>query len=269
MGKNKKKSNKPKQQVNTETVNDILLEDKNNISDAATNAMKNVDSVAYADNLVESSSSSKSIRNLDIKEKEKEKENVNVNLKDDGDTEKIVSIDDTVTSLSKEITNNSVSTEKNLKDVTNSSSSTKKDLKKITNSSTSKEKSLIEANDKEYKVVDQKKSYKTAIILSIAFVIIVVLFLLFSTIFALLNSTKTTIISGISIKDIDISGLTKEQASEKISSEFSKKTSQAITLKHNDFEQTILPEQFEVSFSLNDAVNIAYNKGRSRKCFSK
>ena len=251
MEKNKEKSNKPKKQVNTETVNDILLEDKNNINDAATNAMKNVDSVAYADNLVEPSSSSKSIRSLDIKEKETE----DVDLKDDGDTEKIVSIDETVTILSEEITNNSVSTEK--------------DLKEVTNSSTSKEKNLIEANDKEYKVVDQKKSYKTAIILSIAFVIIVVLFLLFSTIFALLNFSKTTIISGISIKNIDVSGLTKEQASEKISSEFSKKASQTITLKHNNFEQTILPEQFEVSFSLNDAVNIAYTKGRSRKCFSK
>ena len=52
MGKSKKNSNKPKKQVNTETVSDILLEDKNNISDAATDAMKNVDSVAYADNLM-------------------------------------------------------------------------------------------------------------------------------------------------------------------------------------------------------------------------
>ena len=120
-----------------------------------------------------------------------------------------------------------------------------------------------------YKVVNQKKSYKTAIILSIAFIIIVLLFLLFSTIFALITSNKSTIINGVSIKDIDVSNLTKEQALEKISNEFSKKSAQAITLKHNAFEQTILPEQFEVSFSLNDAINIAYSKGRSRKYLRK
>lgn len=241
MGKSKKNSNKPKKQVNAETVSDILLEDKNNISDAATDAMKNVDSVAYADNLVEPSKSSKSIRKLDIKEKQKEEKEEkieNVDLKDD-DIEELDSANEIVDDIPKENDNSPISNENAL----------------IENSN----------NDKEYKVVNQKKSYKTAIILSIAFIVIVLLFLLFSTIFALITSNKPTIINGVSIKDIDVSNLTKEQALEKISNEFSKKSAQAITLKHNDFEQTILPEQFEVSFSLNDAINMAYCKGRSRK----
>ncbi len=239
MGKSKKNSNKPKKQVNTETISDILLEDKNNISDAATDAMKNVDSVAYADNLVEPSKSSKSIRKLDIKEKEEKEEKIeNVDLKDD-DIEELDSANEIVDDIPKENDNSPISNENAL----------------IENSN----------NDKEYKVVNQKKSYKTAIILSIALIVIVLLFLLFSTIFALITSNKPTIINGVSIKDIDLSNLTKEQALEKISNEFSKKSAQAITLKHNDFEQTILPEQFEVSFSLNDAINMAYCKGRSRK----
>lgn len=239
MGKSKKNSNKPKKQVNTETVSDILLEDKNNISDAATDAMKNVDSVAYADNLVEPSKSSKSIRKLDIKEKEEKEEKIeNVDLKND-DTEELDSEDEILDDIPKENDNSPISNENAL----------------IENSN----------NDKEYKVVNQKKSYKTAIILSIALIVIVLLFLLFSTIFALITSNKPTIINGVSIKDIDVSNLTKEQALEKISNEFSKKSAQAITLKHNDFEQTILPEQFEVSFSLNNAINMAYCKGRSRK----
>lgn len=239
MGKSKKNSNKPKKQVNTETVSDILLEDKNNISDAATDAMKNVDSVAYADNLVEPSKSSKSIRKLDIKEKEEKEEKIeNVDLKDD-DIEELDSANEIVDDIPKENDNSPISNENAL----------------IENSN----------NDKEYKVVNQKKSYKTAIILSIALIVIVLLFLLFSTIFALITSNKPTIINGVSIKDIDVSNLTKEQALEKISNEFSKKSAQAITLKHNDFEQTILPEQFEVSFSLDDAINMAYSKGRSRK----
>lgn len=237
MGKSKKNSNKPKKQVNTETVSDILLEDKNNISDAATDAMKNVDSVVYADNLVEPSKSSKSIRKLDIEEKEKIE---NVDLKDD-DTEKLDSVDEIVGDVPSGNANSPISNENAL----------------IENSNTGKE----------YKVAHKKNSYKTAIILSIAFIIIFFLFLLFSTIFALIAANKSTIINGVSIKDIDVSNLTKEQALEKISNEFSKKSAQTITLKHNDFEQTILLEQLEVTFSLNDAINIAYSKGRSRKYF--
>ena len=139
MGKSKKNSNKPKKQVNTETVSDILLEDKNNISDAATDAMKNVDSVAYANNLVEPSKSSKSIRKLDIKEKEEKTETVD--LKSDNSAEEIDSVDEIVDDIAEKNANNS----------------------------TSSENALIEINnkDKEYKVVDQKKSYKTAIILSL------------------------------------------------------------------------------------------------------
>lgn len=227
MEKGKNTSNKTKKQVNNETVNDILLEDKNNIDDATTNAMKHVDSVVYADNLVKPSKSSKSIRKLNIKE---------------------------IT----EISDSSKEEPKNIIDKSNEIDKNKNNSKKAEN-----------INSKEYEVIVPKQSHKTAIILSIAFLFIILLFLLFSTIFALLNSSKATIISGISIKDIDVSGLTKEQALEKISVEFNKKTAQTITLKHNEFEQPIIPEQFETSFYLDDAVNMAYSKGRSRKCFSK
>lgn len=228
MGKDKKTENTTKKQVNNETINTILLEDKNNIDDATTNAIKHVDSVAYADNLVEPSKSSKSIRKLNIK----------------GNNENINSIEE-------EKTKEKVGKSKEIDD-------SKNDIIKEEN-----------VNSQEYKVVDTKQSHKTAIILTIAFLFIVLLFLLFSTIFALLNCSKTTIISGVSIKEIDVSGLTKEQALEKISVEFSKKTAQSITLKHNDFEQVVVPEQFEISFSLDEAVNMAYSKGRSRKYFSK
>ncbi len=237
MEKNKKNSSEHENQSNLNTVNDILLEDKNNINDATTNAINSIDSVVYADNLVEPSKSSKSIRNLDIEEKEKIE---NVDLKDDN-TEKLDSVDEMVSDIPEENTDIPTSNEKTL----------------IENSNT----------DKEYKIVNKKKSYKTAIILSIVFLVIVVLLLLFSTIFALITANKSTIINGVSIKDIDISNLTKEQALEKISNEFSKKSAQTITLKHNDFEQVILPEQLDVTFALNDSINMAYSKGRSRKYF--
>lgn len=84
-----------------------------------------------------------------------------------------------------------------------------------------------------------KKSYKTAIILSISFAVIVLLFLLFSTIFALVYGSKTTIIDGVHIKGIDVSSLTREQALEKVLQTFQNKLEQPITLKHNEYETTV------------------------------
>ena len=112
-----------------------------------------------------------------------------------------------------------------------------------------------------------KKSHKSLVGVCIAFVIIFVLLLLFSTGFALYTSYSSTIISRIHIKDIDVSGLTREQALEKVSKPFNEKLSQEITLVHNDYELVVFPSQFEVSFDIDKAVDIAYSKGRNRKYY--
>lgn len=112
-----------------------------------------------------------------------------------------------------------------------------------------------------------KNSHKKSIIVSISVIAIIVLFLLFSTIFALLNSNNTKIINGITINGIDVSGLTKEEALVKVSDVFNKKTTDSITLKHNEYKTNIIPSQFDVSFSLEDAVDTAYNTGRSDNIF--
>ena len=111
----------------------------------------------------------------------------------------------------------------------------------------------------------EKKSHKTLIGVSIAFIVILILGLLFSTVFALATSNSYTVIKGVSIKDIDVSGLTREQALEKLTAAFNNKVSQKITLKHNEFELEVVPSQFGVSFDLDKAIDLAYNKGRTRK----
>lgn len=97
----------------------------------------------------------------------------------------------------------------------------------------SQEEKIVEASP------TSKKSYKTAIILSISFAVIVLLFLLFSTIFALVYGSKTTIIDRVHIKGIDVSSLTREQALEKVLQTFQNKLEQPITLKHNEYETTV------------------------------
>lgn len=89
--------------------------------------------------------------------------------------------------------------------------------------------------NKEIKKSTTTKSHKTLLIVSISLFILLLLFLLFSTIFALLNSSSSTIIRGVRIQDIDVSGLTKEQALEKVSSIFGEKLEQTVTLTHKDY----------------------------------
>lgn len=118
--------------------------------------------------------------------------------------------------------------------------------------------------------LEKKQKTKTSSIIigvTIAFVIIVILLLLFSTIFALITSNKNNIVNGVVIKDIDVSGLTKEEALEKVNNAFNEKLSKEITLKHNDYEQDVFLSQFEIKFDTEKAVNLAYSKGRSGNIF--
>lgn len=111
---------------------------------------------------------------------------------------------------------------------------------------------------------EEKKSHKIVIASCIAFALVLLLCFLFSIAFALASYHRTTMINGIYIQDVDVSGLTKEQAMEKVSNALNEKLKKAITLKHNEYEVTVFPEQFDVSFSVEDAVNMAYAKGRTR-----
>ena len=116
-------------------------------------------------------------------------------------------------------------------------------------------------------ILKKKKSHKKYILFFISFAIVSLLFLTFSTIFALTASHSSTIINGVSIKNIDVSGLTKEQALEKLTSYFNEKLSQKITLKHNDYNIDVFANQFDVSFELQKAVDSAYLVGRSGNIF--
>ena len=125
------------------------------------------------------------------------------------------------------------------------------------------------AETKKDDVITTKKSHKTLFIISFAVIAVILLFLVFSTIFGSTVGYKTTIIHGIKIKDIDVSGLSKEEAIAKVTSAFQEKLEKQITLKHNEYEITVFPGQFDVSFAIEEAVNMAYEKGRTRKYFSK
>lgn len=182
-----------------DSVNSIIAEDMNNIEDATQEALKNVDSIALADNL------------KDVKSTENTENNDNNN------------------------DNNETNEEKN--------------------------------NTEPESIPKKKKNHKTLIIIVSVVIVILLLLLLFSTIFALITKNSSTIINGVKVKEIDISGLNKPDAINILNNAFENKLSKTITLKHNEYKIDVTPKQLDVKFDIEGTVDLAYNKGRSDNIF--
>ena len=140
---------------------------------------------------------------------------------------------------------------------------------KITNSPDKEE--LFEDEEIKKEEVDVKKnkekikkeSNKKIIIPIISIGIIILLIIIVSTIFAFININNTNIVNGVKIEGIDVSGLTKESAKEKIDSIYNKKKQKDIILKYQDYDTTINSELLEVSYDTEKAVEEAINVGKN------
>lgn len=106
----------------------------------------------------------------------------------------------------------------------------------------------------------RNKNKKTIKLISIVFAIIIAIF---SVIFAITNINNSNITKGVKIEGIDVSGLTREQAKEKLESIYSEKKKKDITLKYEDFETTIAPETLETNYNIEKATNEAILVGKS------
>lgn len=126
----------------------------------------------------------------------------------------------------------------------------------------------IEENE-EIEKKTSTNSHKTLFILSISLLILLLLFLLFSTVFALLNNANSTIIRGVSIQDVDVSGLTKEQALEKVSSIFGEKLEQTITLTHEDYAIDVFARTIWCYFCFGRSSRYGLPKRKMAEIFSK
>ena len=100
----------------------------------------------------------------------------------------------------------------------------------------------------------------------LTFIFIIILLITFIT-FTLVTTNNKTIANGIYIKGIDVSGLTKDEAKQKISTYISSSIPEEIKLKHNDFETSISTEQLSVYFNTDEAVEIAYQIGKNGNIF--
>jgi len=110
---------------------------------------------------------------------------------------------------------------------------------------------------------------KKIIIISAICASIVFLFVLISTIFALLNISSTNVISGIKVQGVDISGLSVEEAINKVRLSYEEKFDNSyVKLQYGEENFLIDPNEIEASFDIETSVENAYKIGRDGNIIS-
>ncbi len=104
-------------------------------------------------------------------------------------------------------------------------------------------------------------------IFGISILVFIILLSIAFFIFTFLNSKNENIISGISIKGIDVSNLSIEEAKETLQNYINENLPENITLVHNEYETSIPLSSLNVSFDIDSAVNQAYETGKSGNIF--
>ena len=140
----------------------------------------------------------------------------------------------------------------------------KEESKEETKKDSEKEQTaIVPVVGKETKNEKKKKSKKkTGIILTII-VIIAILVGLLSTIFAILQGKKDTIAKGVLIKNIDMSNLTKEEATKKLIDNLVKELNVNINLKYEDLIEECSSEDITFRYDVPKAIEKAYSLGRN------
>ena len=109
------------------------------------------------------------------------------------------------------------------------------------------------------KTVKDLHILRTYLILVSIFILIL---LICFTIFSINNSKNTTFASGIYVKGVNVSGLTYDEAKNIVEQYLKTSMQENITLKHNDYENTINIDQIEAKFDVDSALTAAYDYTR-------
>lgn len=104
-------------------------------------------------------------------------------------------------------------------------------------------------------------------VIGIVFAILFIIVFAMLTAIAFYNSNSDKIISGIYIKNVNVSGLTKQEAIAKVNNELEKYMEDSLVLVHNEYRTEISLEQLEANFDVESAVNAAYSVGKTKNIF--
>lgn len=129
-------------------------------------------------------------------------------------------------------------------------------------------------NTTEFKPIENTEEAKTnksdvLVIFGILLAIVILLVTVVYGTFSIMTEKSTTIAKGVYIKNIDVSGLTREQAKEKINNYISSVIPEEIKLTHNGFETSLSTSQLSIYFNTDEAVDMAYNIGKTGNIFQK
>ena len=113
----------------------------------------------------------------------------------------------------------------------------------------------------EVKKINARRKRNIFIIILIIFILVI--FAIFSTIFSLLNINNENIMIGVSINNIDISGLSKDEAKAKVENVLDEKINKEIKVIYGEYESTINPKVIDAKFDTNKAIEDAYGIGRN------
>lgn len=139
-------------------------------------------------------------------------------------------------------------------------SSKEKDSEKEQEHLDKKEEEILEI--KEQKKNQKSKNKRLWVIITISAILIIGL--IFSTVFALLNLGKQTIAKGVCVKGIDVSNLTIEEATNKVNEAINMELSLGLDLIYGeDYKIDFDANQIQYSYNVSDAVKQAYSIGKS------
>lgn len=142
-----------------------------------------------------------------------------------------------------------------------------KEMEKFTQVQENSEEIEEKINEMEKPEKEKNRKKKRNIIIAVIVGIIIILTLFISTIFAFININNEKITKGVSIENIDMSGLSKEEAKNKLETIYNEIKSKDINIKHNEYESTISPELIETNYDIDKAVNEADSVGKSDNIF--
>lgn len=111
---------------------------------------------------------------------------------------------------------------------------------------------------------NNKIKNKKIIIPLVTIISIIIIGIIISTIFALINVNNTKIMKGVYIEGIDISNLTIEEATKKVNNNVYHILNSDINLYHNEDENIVKINEFKTEFNVEQAIIEAYNIGRNK-----
>lgn len=133
--------------------------------------------------------------------------------------------------------------------------------------SSTDETSLIQNPIKDFVPVYKQQSKSVLSIFGMLTGILIIIVLLILIIFTGYNMFNQNIVSGVSIKGVDVSNMSKSDAKYKLDNYLSEVLPQEIKVKHGDFEATLSTSQIAVEFDTKSATNQAFSIGRQGNIF--